>query len=123
MSRIRGTNTRPELIVRRLLFALGFRYRLHVAELPGCPDIVFPARKKVIFVHGCFWHRHNCPRGQSSPASRVGFWERKFAANMARDKLVRRRLRGMGWASLVVWECQLRNLDVVAERCTRFIGA
>lgn len=121
MSRIHGTNTRPELEVRRLLFAMGFRYRLHDARLPGRPDIVFAVRKKVIFVHGCFWHRHRCSKGRSLPSSRVRFWERKFAANVARDKLARRLLLEMGWKLLVVWACQIKNVAVTQRRCVEFL--
>jgi DNA mismatch endonuclease (patch repair protein) len=95
------------MIVRRLAHSLGYRYRLHARDLPGCPDLVFPSRRKAIFVHGCFWHRHHCAMGDRMPKSRVAFWRRKLEGNRARDALRRRALRRLGWTVLVVWECQL----------------
>jgi DNA mismatch endonuclease (patch repair protein) len=122
MARIRGRDTRPELIVRRLLSGLGFRYRLHEKKLPGTPDIVFPSLKKVIFVHGCFWHRHTCRQGQSVPSTRPRFWRVKFEQNVSRDRRVRRRLRVEGWRSLAVWECATKgNLDNLASKLIAFL--
>lgn len=119
MSRIRSKDTTPELIVRRLLHARGYRYRLHRAGLPGRPDIVFPARSKVIFVHGCFWHRHpGCCR---TPKSRADFWLTKFRANRRRDLRNQRRLTEMGWDFLVVWECEIRYADGLVKRVVRFL--
>ncbi len=113
MSRIRAKDTTPEWVVRRLVHAAGFRYRLHVRSLFGSPDLVFPRLCKVIFVHGCFWHRHRCKNGQTMPKTRVAFWESKFEANVRRDAKVRRELRCEGWRVLVVWECETRKRDLV----------
>lgn len=109
MSRIRSKDTKPEMVVRRLVTALGYRYRLHVGTLPGKPDLVFRRSRKVIFIHGCYWHRHNCKRGRSLPASNTAFWQGKWAANKRRDREVLRGLRSMGYRILVVWECELHN--------------
>ena len=122
MSRIRGKDTKPEMIVRKLVHALGYRYRLHRHDLPGCPDLVFPGRRKVILVHGCFWHRHRCRYGQVMPATRRRFWREKLESNRARDALNRRRLRRLGWQVLVVWECQTRNSAGLLDRIVRFLG-
>lgn len=122
MSRVRSKNTGPELIVRRMAFKLGYRYRLHGASLPGRPDMVFAARRKVIFVHGCFWHRHaRCPRA-SLPKSRTEFWEEKFQDNVRRDRQARRELSRLGWKVLVVWECETTELDRLAKRLREFLG-
>lgn len=111
MSRIRGKDTAPEKILRTALHKAGYRYRTHARDLPGCPDIVFRRRQKVIFVHGCFWHLHaNCKLG-ALPKSKLRYWKPKLEANVARDKRNSRRLRSKGWRVLVVWQCQLRNLD------------
>lgn len=110
MSRIRGKDTLPERTLRRLLHSFGYRYRLHGRDLPGCPDIVFRKRRKVIFVHGCFWHLHaHCKLG-ALPKSRLRYWKPKLEANVERDKRNIRRLRSKGWKVLVVWQCQLRDL-------------
>jgi len=109
MSRIRGKDTKPELVVRSALHALGFRFRLHVRGLPGSPDLVFPGRRKVVFVHGCFWHGHRCRHGLAQPKSNVGFWRAKLAANIARDARVKRQLRADGWSVATAWECTVRN--------------
>lgn len=108
MSRIGSRDTKPELIVRRFLHAAGFRYRLHASDLPGTPDIVFRSRRTAIFVHGCFWHRHEGCRLAYTPKSRVEFWKAKFNANVERDERVKRELEDMGWRHLTVWECQVR---------------
>ena len=125
MSRIRGKHTKPELAVRRLVFAMGYRYRLHARHLPGRPDLVFLDRRMAIFVHGCFWHRHRCRRGRSFPASNSTFWQRKFDENVKRDKRDRRRLRCMGWKVLVVWECQVvpSRLPALARRISAFLDS
>ncbi len=122
MSRIRDRNTKPEMAVRRLVHGLGFRYRLHVRNLPGCPDLVFSARQKTIFVHGCYWHRHNCPKGRSVPTTNRDFWETKFAENRARDQRSLRKLTRTGWRVLVVWECQLKRLDSLVKRLQSFLA-
>ena len=121
MSRIRGKNTKPEIIVRRLVHAMGYRYRLHRRNLPGCPDIVFPSRRKVIFVHGCFWHRHRCRYGRPMPSTRKGFWRKKLADNRERDKRNRRALRRLGWEVFVVWECQTKRPEWLLPRLVDFL--
>ncbi len=122
MSRVRAKDTKPELTVRSIVHAMGFRYRLHVRELPGNPDMVFPKRGKIIFVHGCFWHRHGKCKNTRWPKSRLDFWQPKLEANHARDAANRRALRKLGWEVLVVWECQLKNLEKTAERLERFMS-
>lgn len=121
MSRIRGKNTVPEWTLRRALHSRGFRYRLHVRALPGCPDLVFPARKKVILVNGCFWHYHtNCRLG-ALPKSNLSFWKPKLEANRRRDQRNIRRLRKLGWRVLVVWQCRLKQLSNQISRITQFL--
>lgn len=120
MRRIRQKDTAPELVVRRKLHALGYRYSLHPKELPGRPDIAFPSRRAVIFVHGCFWHTHNCKHGRVRPRSNVEYWTAKSVANRERDKRKSRKLRALGWRSMIVWECQLRR-DMWIERTCAFL--
>lgn len=110
MAGIRGKDTRPELIIRRGLHARGFRFRLHVRRLPGSPDLVFPGRKAVIFVHGCFWHRHSCHLFRL-PATRQDFWRSKIEGNAARDALAESRLVADGWRVLTIWECALKGRE------------
>lgn len=123
MSGIRGKNTQPEMLVRRLLHAMGYRYRLHARELPGKPDIVFRKRHIAIFVHGCFWHRHPDPECRLSrmPKSRVDFWQPKLEGNRARDEANVAALEAMGWKVLLVWECQLRDREQLGNMLRRFI--
>jgi DNA mismatch endonuclease, patch repair protein len=124
MSRIRGTNTKPELALRLRLFALGFRYRLHSGLLPGRPDLIFPARCSVVFVHGCFWHGHNCKIGHV-PKSNSLFWSQKINANRARDRRNERKIRAMGWRVKVIWECELntqRKAALAAARVAIWLG-
>lgn len=109
MSRIRGKDTGPEMAVRRMAHAMGFRYRLHVKGLPGRPDIVLPRHRKVIFVHGCFWHTHGCDAARRPPATHKRFWREKFARNAARDREALRALWQAGWQVLVVWECETKD--------------
>lgn len=109
MGRIRPKDTTPEVAVRTFVHTLGFRYRLHDRSLPGCPDLVFTARRKVIFVHGCFWHRHNRCAMARLPKSRLDFWLPKLEGNKRRDARKRRALTRLGWSSLVIWECELRD--------------
>jgi DNA mismatch endonuclease, patch repair protein len=109
MRAIQGKNTKPEMIVRRLVFALGYRYRLHDSNLPGKPDLVFKSRRKVIFVHGCYWHRHSCREGNSIPKTRRKFWVNKFSENISRDKRVKKELKRLKWSQMVVWECFLKR--------------
>ena len=122
MRAVRAKNTAPELVIRRLVSALGYRYRLHRADLPGTPDLVFASRKKVVFVHGCYWHRHCCNRGRVVPAVNRDYWEAKFSRNMKRDRDVRRRLRSMGWRFLEIWECELvEEAATLQLRISRFL--
>ncbi|WFU60100.1 very short patch repair endonuclease [Bradyrhizobium pachyrhizi] len=121
MGRIRGRNTGTEMTVRRLLHALGYRYRLHARELPGKPDIVFRGRKVAVFVHGCFWHRHDCGLAYV-PKTRPEFWRRKFEGNVTRDQRTRRELEEAGWRVVFVWECQLSDLAALGRSLAREIG-
>ncbi|MFC7699476.1 very short patch repair endonuclease [Bradyrhizobium sp. GCM10028915] len=124
MSGIRGKNTRPELILRKLLHARGFRYRLH-ANLPGKPDLVFPKHKAVLFVHGCFWHRHECSIFKW-PVTRVEFWRTKINGNFERDQRNVQKLLGQGWRVGVVWECATRDrkrLDTIANKCGAWLNS
>ncbi|WP_343031180.1 very short patch repair endonuclease [Roseospira navarrensis] len=122
MRRVRGTNTSPELIVRRVLYGLGFRYRLHAADLPGKPDIVNRTKKKAIFVHGCFWHGHCCKRGNRRPKTNTEYWRKKIDRNMERDLLNIMELRRCGWDVLVIWECEINHHDL-SEKLSKFISA
>jgi len=108
MSRIKGSNTQPEMLVRRVLHRLGYRFRLHVATLPGKPDIVLPRHKIVVLVHGCFWHGHKCADGHR-PKSNTDYWNKKLERNTARDKVTQRLLRRQGWRPVVIWSCQCAN--------------
>lgn len=114
MSGIRGKNTSPELTVRRFLHAQGLRYRLHVKDLPGKPDLVFPKYRLVLFVHGCFWHRHHGCKYATTPASNQDFWNKKFKDNMRRDKEAVRNLKKSGWHVLVIWECEINEVKLTA---------
>jgi DNA mismatch endonuclease (patch repair protein) len=123
MSRVKGRDTKPEKLVRSLLHAMGYRFRLHRKDLPGKPDIVLPKHKKVIFVHGCFWHGHlDCSRA-ARPASNREFWDRKIDGNIARDRKAKEELSAMGWEMLIVWTCQMkkRNLEELIEKLRRFV--
>ncbi len=121
MSRIRGSNTKPELALRRSLHAKGYRFRTHVRGLPGTPDVVFTRRRAAVFVHGCFWHRHGC-RKTYTPKSRRDFWEEKFAANVERDKRVREALADEGWRVFVAWQCEIETDDSLLDRLVAFLG-
>jgi DNA mismatch endonuclease (patch repair protein) len=122
MSRIRGRDTKPELAVRSLLHRLGYRFRLHVRDLPGRPDIVLSRHRTVVLVHGCFWHRHQGCRFCYLPKTRVDFWRRKFEGNVERDRVVQRELRKIGWRVMVVWECEIDAPHRLIRRL-RQIGA
>jgi DNA mismatch endonuclease (patch repair protein) len=114
MSRIRSKDTKPEKIVRSLLHRMGYRFRLHVKGLPGKPDIVLPKYKTIIFVHGCFWHRHPKCKYAYTPKSRIEFWEKKFAENIVRFKIVKKELEKLKWNVVVIWECEIKsNADLV----------
>ncbi|MCD4733213.1 DNA mismatch endonuclease Vsr [bacterium] len=122
MSAIKSKNTQPEIFVRKLLHNMGYRYRLHVAALPGKPDIVFRRRKKVIFVHGCYWHMHDCKYGRVVPTTRTEFWQKKRMTNVSRDTTNIKALEEKGWKVLVVWECQLSGKIELQHRLTDFLG-
>nr|DAV96949.1 MAG TPA: DNA G:T-mismatch repair endonuclease [Caudoviricetes sp.] len=119
MARIKGKNTRPEKRVRSLLHAMGYRFRLHRKDLPGTPDIVLPKYGAVVFVHGCFWHQHPGCKRASIPTSNEEFWQKKLAANKRRDALVEKELNDRGWKVIIIWECELKNLDSLCERIGR----
>ena len=108
MALIRGGDTKPELMVRKVLHALGYRFRLHRRDLPGTPDVVLPRHKVAVFVHGCFWHRHSECKRASTPSSRADFWNKKFARTIERDEAAIRNLVSLGWRPLVLWECELK---------------
>ena len=109
MSAIKSKNTKPEIAVRKLLHSMGYRFRLHRKDLPGSPDIVLPKYKTVIFVHGCFWHRHENCKYSTTPKTRREFWENKFKVNLKRDLEIQEKIKNIGWQSLVIWECQLKG--------------
>lgn len=122
MSRIRSKHTKPELIVRSLVHQMGFRFRLHRRDLPGKPDLVLPRHKKVIFVHGCFWHLHRCRYGRVTPQTNAEFWQAKRAGNVARDRRHLQQLRALGWKTLVIWECWTRDPETkVRPRLEAFL--
>lgn len=123
MSRVRGKNSEPEMAVRRVAHALGYRFRLHRRNLSGTPDLVFPRLRKVIFVHGCFWHRHEGCHRTTTPKTRAAFWANKFERNIERDALNESKLRTLGWNVLVVWECQTFDPVALAQRLDTFFSA
>lgn len=118
MSRIRGRDTGPELVVRKSLHHMGFRYRVHVSNLPGRPDLVFPKYRAIVFVHGCFWHRHPGCTYATTPSSNISFWREKFGRTIERDAVILAELRKRGWRIAVVWECALgkKGLDDLSDR-------
>lgn len=122
MSRVRSADTKPEMAVRRLLHSLGYRYRTHATKLPGSPDVVFTKRRKVILIHGCFWHRHPGCKNARLPKSRLDFWLPKLEQNQRRDAENLRRLADAGWDALVLWECEVKRLSEHVERITAFLG-
>jgi DNA mismatch endonuclease (patch repair protein) len=122
MKRVRAKDTAPEIAVRSLVHRMGFRFALHRRDLPGNPDLVFSARDRVIFVHGCFWHGHSCRAGQNRPVSNTGYWTTKLDRNRSRDLANRRRLRDLGWKVLVIWECELRKPERLRARVARFFA-
>jgi DNA mismatch endonuclease (patch repair protein) len=121
MSRVKSKNTTPELAVRRLVFGMGYRYRLHDRKLPGTPDLVFSGRRKIIFVNGCFWHGHKGCRYARLPKTKVDFWREKIKKNKARDHKNTARLRRNGWKVLTVWQCELKTIDVLANTLYEFL--
>lgn len=116
MSRIKGRDTAPELAVRRIAHGLGFRFRLHRKDIPGCPDLVFPKYRLAVFVHGCFWHRHDGCQYTYMPKSRTAFWTKKFGQNVARDYRNEKALQELGWQVLVIWECETWKKEKVKQR-------
>lgn len=123
MAGIKGKNTKPEMAVRRLVHGMGFRFRLHRKDLPGSPDLVFPRLKRVIFVHGCFWHRHQGCRFAYTPKSNSQFWLAKLDANVRRDAVVLQALAALGWEVLIVWECEVANFPALTEKVNLFLSA
>jgi DNA mismatch endonuclease (patch repair protein) len=123
MRAVKGRDTGGEMVVRRLLHRMGYRYRLHRAELPGKPDVAFPCRRKAIFVHGCFWHGHDCARGARMPKSNRDYWTAKITRNATRDARNGECLQAMGWSVLTLWECELKDEPTLAGRLRSFVGA
>lgn len=122
MAKIGSTGTRPEMLVRQTLHRLGFRFRLHRRDLPGSPDLVFPARRKVVFVHGCFWHKHSCTLARQVPRTRQEYWGPKLSRNVERDRIAVSSLEELGWDTLTVWECELADMAAATARLRRFLG-
>ena len=122
MAKVKSKDTKPEMIVRKLIFSLGYRYRLHSKNLPGNPDLVFAGRKKIIFIHGCFWHRHEGCRRATTPQSRKEYWDQKFGRTLQRDKANLEELKSLGWDCLVIWECELKDQEFLAKRVVNFLG-
>lgn len=120
MAKVKGRNTKPEILVRRLLHRLGYRFRLHRKDIPGKPDIVLPRHRKIILVHGCFWHGHDCKRG-TRPEANADFWNAKIKKNMERDARNTEELRRLGWDVLILWSCEIKDSDKLAERLQCFI--
>ncbi|MEZ6028931.1 MAG: DNA mismatch endonuclease Vsr [Hyphomonadaceae bacterium] len=122
MRAVKSRDTGPEMAVRRAAHALGLRFRLHRSDLPGRPDLVFPSRRIALFVHGCFWHGHDCPRGARMPQNNRDYWQAKIGRNMARDKATMTALRKLGWTARTIWECETRDPAALARRITRLVG-
>lgn len=122
MSLVKSKNTGPELTVRKLVFSMGYRYRLHGTGLPGKPDLAFTRKKKAIFVHGCFWHRHADCKKTTTPASNTDYWLPKFARTIERDRQTLEALSDRGWTSLVVWECELKDMGALASKLRAFLN-
>ena len=122
MRRIRKVDTKPELIVRRIAHRLGYRFRLHRRDLPGTPDLTFPSKRKVVLVHGCFWHRHRNCKKSTTPKSNAEFWQAKFAANKRRDRVKTSELRSKGFSVLVVWECETLRPSRLRSKLSKFLG-
>jgi DNA mismatch endonuclease (patch repair protein) len=121
MAAVKGKDTAPELEVRRLAHALGYRFRLHRKDLPGAPDLAFPGRTRAVFVHGCFWHGHHCARGARAPKANAAYWRAKIGRNRARDAVALAALAERGWKALVLWECELKR-DDLPRRLRAFLG-
>ena len=121
MARVRGRDTAPEIVVRKILHGLGYRFRLHRRDLPGTPDIVLPSRRRIIFVHGCFWHAHGCSIGKP-PKSHIAYWKRKFRQNRRRDMRNYRLLRKAGWGVLTIWQCEIKDVNQLSARLSSTLG-
>jgi len=121
MAAVKSRDTKPEVVVRRLVHRLGFRFRLHRRDLPGTPDIVLPRLRKVINVHGCFWHLHSCRHARRAPVNNGEYWRRKRLRNVARDRRTSKSLAKSGWAQLIVWECELAQIERLSKRIQRFL--
>ena len=122
MSRVTGKNTKPEILVRKMIHAMGFRFRIHRKDLPGRPDIVLPRFHKAIFVHGCFWHGHKGCIRATRPTTNTDFWNKKIDSNMKRDRRNKEALKKDGWESLAIWACQLQNPETITNRIFNFLG-
>jgi len=122
MSNIKGKNTKPEVLVRKIVHSMGYRFRLHRKDLPGKPDLVFPRYRKVIFVHGCYWHMHNCKYGRVTPATNAEFWKNKRMSNVERDKNIAKKLIDLGWNILIIWECETKDIDNLTRELTGFLS-
>ncbi|MDE0457853.1 MAG: very short patch repair endonuclease [Chromatiales bacterium] len=123
MGRVPGKNTKPELVVRREAHALGYRFRLHRKDLPGTPDLVFPRLRKALFVHGCFWHRHEGCSRTTTPKTRAAYWQEKFERNVQRDRRNVAMLEALGWKVLVIWECETFDRSVLVESLSSFLAS
>lgn len=121
MAAIKGKNTKPEMIVRRLAHSMGYRYRLHRKDLPGKPDLVFPSRCKIIEVYGCYWHMHDCPYGRVVPKTNAEFWQTKRLSNVTRDTRNSEELAKQDWRVLIIWECEVKDAEKLRERITQFL--
>lgn len=121
MSLVRDKDTKPEMAVRKLVHSIGYRFRLHRKDLPGCPDLVFSGKQKVIFVHGCFWHGHDCRAGLNRPSSNKNYWTKKLERNIQRDAENLLKLKEEDWSALVIWECEIKNSAVMMKRIHRFL--
>src|SRR5690606_2263081 len=122
MGAVKSKDTKPEMTVQRLVYSMGYRYRLHIASLPGKPDLVFHGRRKVIFVHGCFWHGHSCRRGNRIPKTNNSYWQQKISRNKQRDNAHIAELKLRGWETLTIWECELKEPQELAERIDHFLS-
>ena len=121
MSRISGKNTQPEIIVRKLAYSMGYRYRINYPKLPGKPDIVFTKLKKVIFIHGCFWHGHECCKKSKKPSTNQEFWDKKINDTISRDYKKIEELQTLGWSVLVIWQCELNDLAYLKQKIEKFL--
>jgi DNA mismatch endonuclease (patch repair protein) len=121
MSRVKGQNTKPEKVIRSLLHSMGYRFRLHRKDLPGKPDIVLPKHRKVIFVHGCFWHGHENCRRAARPKANAEFWNKKLDSNIARDTNTQAELKKLGWQFLVIWQCEMKDIEKLRQQLAHFL--